>query len=154
MSSCSHCLGSGMQSDNPYSTPSAPSTTSAPAFWLWPPIAFFVTMAVVVIGSIALCTIATPFAAGLLMAPFTFGPLVITAGLAIALRSRPAQIVLSLSSVLYAAWFGYVYAQAVYINPDPQAPIAFLFVGIYSLPVLAVFWLAAGVAHWRARTSG
>jgi hypothetical protein len=143
-----------MQADNPYSTPDAPPTApTGPAFWLWPPIAFFITMAVAVIGSIVLCSLATPFVAGLLLAPFSFGPLVVTAGLAIALRSRPAQIVLSLSSILYAAWFGYVYAQAVHINPDPQSPIAFLFVGIYAVPVLVVLWIAAGAAHWYARTA-
>jgi hypothetical protein len=28
--------------------------------------------------------------------------------------------------VVYAAWFGYGYLQAFYLNPDPQSPIASL----------------------------
>ena len=56
-----------------------------------------------------------------------------------------------MSSVLYAAWFASVFAQVFYIDPDPQSPIALLFVGAFALPVLAVFWIAAGVAQWRAK---
>lgn len=112
--------------------------------------AFLVTAAIATTGSLALCIQATSFYAGLFFVPFAFGPLVITVILSFALRSRSAQVLLATSSVLYAAWFGYIYADAFYLNPDPQSPIAFLFIGVYAVPVLVVFWIAAGVSQWRS----
>jgi hypothetical protein len=42
------------------------------------------------------------------------------------LHRKHAQTLLTTSSVVYAAWFGYGYLQAFYLNPDPQSPIASL----------------------------
>lgn len=114
--------------------------------------AFVTPVAVATIGTLVLCSKADPFFAGLFFVPLAFGPLAITAGLACVWRSKTAQHLLTISSILYAAWFVYVYAQAVYIHPDPQSLIAFLLVGIYALPVLAVCWLAAGAMHWWTKT--
>lgn len=114
--------------------------------------AFYITVAVAAIGSLVLCVQAAPFYAGLFFLPFSFGPLVITAALCVALRTSYAQVVLAISSLAYAVWFGYVFAYAFYINPDPQSPVAFIFLGIYASPVLAVFWLVAVVAYWLTKT--
>jgi hypothetical protein len=102
-----------------------------------------------VIGTLLLCSKSEPFLGGLFFVPFAFGPLTVTIGLAFACRSTLAQYLLTVSSALYGAWFAFVYVQACYVNPDPQSPIVFLFVGIYAIPVLAIFWIAAAIAHWR-----
>ena len=137
-----------MPSTNPYS----PSTAEPKAEKSHTRVraALYVTLAVATIGSLALCSIADPFIAGLSFVPFAFGPLAITVVLSFMFRSANAQAVLAISSVSYAAWFGYIYVQAFYINPDPQSPIVLLFVGVAALPVLALFWLTAGILQWRA----
>jgi len=112
-------------------------------------LAFWATATIVIVGTLLLCSKSEPFLGGLFFVPFAFGPLAVTIGLAFAFRSTLAQYLLTVSSVLYGVWFAFVYAQAVYVNPDPQSPIAFLFVGTYALSVLAIFWIAAAVAHWR-----
>jgi hypothetical protein len=112
-------------------------------------LAFWATATIVTVGTFLLCSKSEPFLGGLFFLPFAFGPLLVTIVLAFALRSTLAQYLLTVSSVLYGMWFAFVYAQAVFVNPDPQSPIAFLFFGIYALPMLALFWIAAAVAHWR-----
>lgn len=112
-------------------------------------LAFWATVTIVTVGTLLLCSKSEPFLGGLFFVPFAFGPLAVTIGLAFALRSTVAQYLLTVSSVLYGVWFAFVYTQAVYVNPDPQSPIAFLFIGIYAFPVLALFWITAAVAHWR-----
>jgi len=112
-------------------------------------LAFWTTATIVLIGTLLLCSQADPFSAGLFFVPFSFGPLAVTLGLAFALRSPLAQVLLTVSSVLYGAWFAFICAQAFFVNPDPQSPIAFLFVGIYAIPVLVIFWIAATLAHWE-----
>ena len=139
-----------MQTENPRPPSAADGTVrrayirSVPAFWT--------TAAIVLMGTLLLCSQADPFSAGLFFVPFAFGPLAVTIGLALACRSTFAQVLLTVSSVSYGAWFAYICAQAFFVNPDPQSPIAFLFVGICAVPVLVVFWVAAAVAHWRKRT--
>ena len=138
-----------MQTENPRPPSAADGTVrrahirSVPAFWT--------TAAIVLIGTLFLCSQADPFSAGLFFVPFAFGPLAVTIGLALACRSTFAQVLLTVSSVSYGAWFAYICAQAFFVNPDPQSPIAFLFVGICAVPVLLVFWVAAMLAHWRKR---
>lgn len=111
-------------------------------------LAFWTTATIVLIGTLFFCSLAKHFFAGLFFVPFSFGPLAVTIGLAFALRSTLAQVLLTVSSILYGAWFAFVCAQAFFVNPDPQSPIVFLFVGIYAIPVLAIFWIAATLAHW------
>jgi len=114
-----------------------------------PGLAFWTTATIVLIGTLFFCSLAEHFFAGLFFVPFSFGPLAVTIGLAFALRSTLAQVLLTVSSILYGAWFAFVCAQAFFVNPDPQSPIVFLFVGIYAIPVLVIFWIAAAVAHLR-----
>lgn len=138
-----------MQPENPYSPSS--TETAAKKSRIRTNRAFIATVAVVTVGSLMLCSKATPFSAGLFFVPFAFGPLIVTLGLSLVLRSPHAQQLLTISSVAYAVWFAYVYLQAFYINLDPQSSLAFLFVGFYALPLIAAFWVAAGVMHWRTR---
>jgi len=136
-----------MKPEPPYSPSSDEATATRSRVRL--SAAFIAAAAIGAVGSLILCLHATPFYSGLFFVPFAFGPLVVTLGLSFLLRCKHAQRLLTISSLAYAAWFGYIYLQAFYLNPDPQSPIAFLFVGVYALPVLVVFWIAAGVMQWR-----
>ena len=135
-----------MQTDNP--RPPSAGETAVSRAPMRPGLAFWTTATIVLIGTLVLCSQAEPFSAGLFFVPFSFGPLAVTVGLALALRSTLAQVLLTVSSVLYGVWFVFICAQAFFVNPDPQSPIAFLFVGIYAIPVLVIFWIAATLAHW------
>ncbi|QDU11856.1 hypothetical protein V202x_52810 [Gimesia aquarii] len=141
-----------MQMENPNTPSGTKSNAEKHRFKLG--IAFITTALVVTIGTLLLCSQSNPPYAGLFFVPFAFGPLAVTAVLSCVLLSTRAQTMLTISSVVYALWFGYIYAQAFYINPDPQSPIAFLFIGIYAVPVLAIFWIAAGLTQWRATKHG
>jgi len=80
--------------------------------------------------------------------PFTFSPMLVSLGLGTAASSRSSLGILLLSNVLFMGWFLYVYLNAFYWNPDPQAGIVFLFVGFYSLPVMIPLWIVAlGLRH-------
>jgi predicted permease len=57
--------------------------------------------------------------------------------------SRRSLIILLISNLLYFCWFLWVYLSAFHFHPDPQAGIAFLFVGVYSLPVMIPLWIIA-----------
>ncbi|MFT3867617.1 MAG: hypothetical protein QM715_03860 [Nibricoccus sp.] len=96
------------------------------------------------LGALVLCVVAEPFYAGLLAVPFALGPLVYS--LQIALRwkeARKVQRVIALSTSLYAAWFLFIYLDGFYWNPDAQSGILFFVIGIWSLPVMIPFWIAA-----------
>jgi len=136
-----------MQTDNP--RPPSGGETAVSRAPMRPGLAFWTTATIVLIGTLFFCSLAEHFFAGLFFVPFSFGPLAVTIGLAFALRSTLAQVLLTVSSILYGAWFAFVCAQAFFVNPDPQSPIVFLFVGIYAIPVLVIFWIAAAVAHLR-----
>ena len=68
-------------------------------------------------------------------------PFVVNAYLAYQWSSFSSQAVILVTTVAYAAWFIFIYASATVLHPDPQSPIAFLFVGIYAAPALFLLWL-------------
>lgn len=75
--------------------------------------------------------------------PYAFGPMVVSLLLGAAAASRLSLAVLLLSNVLYFGWFLWVYVNAFHLHPDPQAGIAFIFVGLQSLPVMIPLWMVA-----------
>ena len=75
--------------------------------------------------------------------PLTFSPMLVSLGLGAAAASKRSLITLLLSNILFFLWFLYVYLNAFYWYPDPQAGIAFIFVGFYSLPVMIPLWVVA-----------
>ncbi len=134
-----------MDNNNPYSstTEMSAAVTEAgpkPALRLS---AFLTTTVIAIVGSWLLCRMSASVLHGLMCSLVALGPLLVTAAASFFLQSSVAQAVLAISSLLYGVWFGYIYIFAVYINPDPQAPIAFMFVGILALPVLFMFWIVA-----------
>jgi hypothetical protein len=79
----------------------------------------------------------------LFFAPFVFGPLFITLILAVWCRGKLAECLLLVSTLLYFPWFLFIYMSVMHWHPDAQGGIAFLFVGIYSLPIMIPFWTLA-----------
>ena len=54
-------------------------------------------------------------------------------------RSKLSQKILFVSQVLYLLWFIFVYVESVTVN-DALAPLGIAFMGIYSVPVMFIFW--------------
>ena len=85
--------------------------------------------------------------------PFTMSPFLVHLGLAKKWRAFGSQAVLVVATMAYATWFIYVYLSVTVWHPDPQGPIAFLFVGIYAAPVLLVLWWISYALEWESRKS-
>ena len=98
--------------------------------------AFILTACLLAIGIFMLDSVSLSREATAGIAPFTFGPLFVSLVLALFARRIACQIVLIISSVLYAAC---VYD--IVSSRDAQAGIALLFIGIMSLPVMIPIWL-------------
>ena len=85
------------------------------------------------------------------MLPLALGPLMISTVACFFVRGdRPARWLLA-SSILYALWFGFIYVSVFYLHPDPQAGIAFVWVGLVSLPVMIGLWITAFVIEMNER---
>ena len=98
--------------------------------------AFILTACLLAIGIFMLDSVSLSREATAGIVPFTFGPLFVSLVLALFARRIACQIVLIISSVLYAAC---VYD--IVSSRDAQAGIALLFIGIMSLPVMIPVWL-------------
>jgi hypothetical protein len=85
--------------------------------------------------------------------PFTMLPYLITLLLVLRFPSQAAQIALLITTLAYSTWFVFLYLDVTVWHPDPQSPIAFLFVGIYAAPVLIFCWLLACVLEWYIRSN-
>jgi uncharacterized membrane protein (DUF4010 family) len=83
--------------------------------------------------------------------PFTIIPFFVTAYFAARWRSAWGQAVLLGTTLAYAAWFVYIYVQAMIQHLDPQSPTAFLCVTIYALPALILLWILAWALDWESR---
>jgi hypothetical protein len=102
-----------------------------------------ISIAIIVAGSCSLNVLASDWRRTLSILPFSLGPLIPTIALSLMLKGRRAQVTLAMSSACYGAWFAFVYHDLFYAHPDPQSPIALLFVGIYAIPAMAIFWAIA-----------
>lgn len=70
-------------------------------------------------------------------------PFLINQYLTLRFKHPEAKGIVGLSSLLYIIIF-FMLANGVVSGPqDPQSGIAFLFIGIYFLPLIVVFWLMA-----------
>ncbi|MCY2975846.1 MAG: hypothetical protein NTW52_14420 [Planctomycetota bacterium] len=113
-------------------------------------LAFNVTLALFCLGSIFTCLAADWFVAGLLFIPFVLGPLLINLSQTSYWLSKGSQAVLMTATIAYAIWFAYVYSVAIIWGTDAQSPIALLFIGAFSLPVMVPLWIVAGILNWQA----
>ena len=114
------------------------------------PATLTITTLILVVGTLLLCGQSKGFFSGLFFVPTALGPLFVTFLMASFLPSKRAQAALFVSSVLYGGWFAYAYASIFYIDVEPQGAIALLFIGAFSLPVMAVCWITAGVLQAKS----
>jgi hypothetical protein len=115
--------------------------------------AFLTTAILVIIGTIMLMSESDPFFGALFFVPFALGPLLVSLAIAAKSPYRSCQLILTISSLLYAAWFVLVFLDVFYWHLDPQSAIAFLFVGIYSLPIMIPVWLTTLMLRRKNKTS-
>ncbi|RKX33876.1 MAG: hypothetical protein DRP71_08920 [Verrucomicrobia bacterium] len=104
-----------------------------------------------VVGMVALCAKSEPFYGGLFFLPFALGPQILTHVGILYARSRGAQITLFIALVVYFSWFSFIFVEIFYLNPDPQGPVALLFVGVYSTPVMLVLWVISALFEHRLK---
>lgn len=78
----------------------------------------------------------------------TLGPLPITGLLGITLTGRTARRILAVSSMCYGGWFLFVYVVCA-TSTSSTAALGFLIIGLYAVPFLMVFWVAAVIAHLK-----
>ena len=89
--------------------------------------------------------------------PFVFTPMAICGWLAFTWSAPRSQLVIFVTALVYLLWATWIYLDAaVYhwvVPSDAQTPIVFLFVGIYSTPVLIPLLLfAKWLEHRRPAT--
>ena len=107
---------------------------------------------VLIVGTLALGRLFSSAGGMLSIVPYSLGPLFATIVLSCFLNGKLSQTILAVSSLGYGAWFAFAYYDLVYLNPDPQSPIGFLFIGAYSIPWIAQFW--AGAFLLRSKSLG
>ena len=132
-------------------SPGSPAWAAPPSSWVRPP-AFL--RAPEGRGIFILAANAQDFWAVMFMAPFSLGPLVVSLVLALFALRKACQITLILGSVLYAAWFSYLYVGAFYQHPSPQSGIILLFIGFYSLPGMIPVWLLTLILMFVKQPTG
>lgn len=112
---------------------------------------FLVTVVLLLLGLGWLIVKLPEWQGVLFFTAFCLGPLLMQLFPTFLCRTRPAQGILFVASLAYAAWLVFVWYEAFILHPDAQSPIALVFAGIYGLPVMLLFWIAAVTAEWVSR---
>jgi hypothetical protein len=102
-----------------------------------------ITWWTVIVGSLMLCVQTAYFITGLIFVPVVFGPVLLHLWFSRMWKSRYSDWILSAASLIFAVWFLFVYLDVFAFHPGPQSPVALLLIGIYALPILALFWAGA-----------
>ncbi|MFZ4595944.1 MAG: hypothetical protein ACOYOF_16920 [Verrucomicrobiaceae bacterium] len=113
--------------------------------------AFLVTLFVFCFGMAALFWKADTVLGGLFFVPMALGPLFVSLWLAAISPSQGCQRTLIIGSLLYAAWFGYVFLDVFVWHVDPQSAIALMFIGLVSLVVMVPLWIVTLVLRSRSK---
>jgi hypothetical protein len=152
-----------MKDTNPFTPPSAEARTSVTIYdddlvpnantptllqRIGKP-AIVTTAMVAILGCLSLCTIPDSIFGVAFIFPFALGPLAITGLFGFVLASRIPQWILACSSICYGVWFMFMYTASV-SSSSSTAAVGFLVIGLYSLPVLFVFWIAAWAAQLKS----
>ena len=106
-------------------------------------VGFNLTLSAIGFGSLMLTMAAGDLSAGVDCLPFTFGPLGISLLIAWFSLRKAVQVVIGAGSAAYFAWFLFIFCTVYFGSPDANASLAFLFVGIYALPVMIIVWIIA-----------
>lgn len=102
------------------------------------PPAFILTACLLAIG-IFMLACSDPISV-LFIAPFTLGPLFFSLVLSLFAQRMACQITLIIGSMLYAAWFCFLFIDIV-SSSDAQGGLALFFMGFASLPVMIPVWI-------------
>ena len=116
--------------------------------------AIMITLIVIAASMVAIGMMTESVSGALFFVPFVTGPLWVSLFMAFLVSSKSQGILLTVASVLYGAWFAMVYASVVYWQSAPVDPVAFVFIGIFSLPVLIPMWLAMLYLRRRQQREG
>jgi len=106
-----------------------------------------ITTAVIVAGTLSLRHLAVDWSAVFWILPYSLGPLFPTLVLSLVLNRKRCQATLAISSLCYGVYYALLYLGLFYVDPDAQNAIALLLIGLYSLPVMAIFWVSA-ICWW------
>ena len=116
--------------------------------------AFLTTALLLVVGTLVLMSTSEQLIGALFFVPFALGPLFVSLVIAVNSPYRSCQIILTVGSGLYSAWFGFVFLNAFYYHVDAQSSIALIFIGIFSLPIMIPIWLITLVLRRRNKLKG
>ena len=58
-------------------------------------------------------------------------------------------LILFISSVIYMMLLGYLFWEVFHHNKDPVGPVAFIFIGLYSLIIMIPVWIISGYLNMR-----
>jgi Na+/proline symporter len=90
----------------------------------------------------------------LLVFLIVLSPLIVNAILGALLPGAASQKALTLSAMVFALFALGWFIWASIINSNPQSPIAILWTGIYSLPLMLPLWLTAFVRRHKDKQAG
>lgn len=76
-------------------------------------------------------------------------PLLISTLISLFLSKKSARILSTVGIVAFILWFLFYYMMIFYWEPDPQAAIGLLYLGIVSLPVMIPIWIITLVLNRR-----
>jgi hypothetical protein len=102
-------------------------------------------------AGVALARVSEPWYGMMILVPFILGPHMVSHVLCFFLKSKGSGTVLCIGILAYLAWFFFIYIDVFFLNPDPQSPIALLFVGLLSLPVMIPIWLISAAKEQADR---
>ena len=108
--------------------------------------AIITTAIVTILAGLSLCATFDSIFGVAFIFPFSLGPLAITGLFGFMLAGQISQWILASSSICYGVWFLFMYV-ACNNSPSSTAGLGFLVIGLYSLPVLFFFWIAAWAVH-------
>lgn len=116
-------------------------------------ISHLLALALWLISLLLLCMKAEPWYGAFFIAAFSLFPHAVTHAMLWMQQSTPARLVLVIGMCLFGAWFLYIYADVFYWNLDPQSPVALVFIGFFSLPVMIPLWILATLLERRQRVA-
>ena len=74
---------------------------------------------------------------------YTYSPMFVSLLIGIAVTSKRGLLTLLIANILYFGLFIWACIYVFYMHQDPLVGIAFLFIGLISLPVMIPLWLVA-----------
>lgn len=84
-----------------------------------------------------------PILGPLLFVAFAMFPHAVSHTLCYLESFKHAPLAIMTAMIVHTGWIGFLYLDAFYLHPDPQATLVFVFAGVFALPVLIPIWAVA-----------